>query len=109
MLPTAKILLLALVIDAAVGDPAPLYRRLPHPVALIGRVIAWLDRRLNHDDWSDDMRRLAGIFACLLLIVAAAVLGLGIERLLARIAFGWAILAALTSLLLAQNSLYRHV
>ena len=29
-------LLLALALDALIGDPAWLYRRVPHPVALIG-------------------------------------------------------------------------
>ena len=38
------ILLLALAIDIAFGDPAWLYRRLPHPVAAIGRLITPLHR-----------------------------------------------------------------
>jgi adenosylcobinamide-phosphate synthase len=33
-------LLLALALDALIGDPAWLHRRLPHPVALIGGAIA---------------------------------------------------------------------
>jgi adenosylcobinamide-phosphate synthase len=109
MLPSPKILLLALAFDAAIGDPPPLYRRLPHPIALIGRAIGWLDRNLNREDRSDGARRLAGLLACLLLIAASAGLGIAIERLLAQFQFGWVILAALTSLFLAQNSLYRHV
>lgn len=48
--PLALILALALLIDAIVGDPRWLYRRIPHPVVLIGKPIAFLDRRLNRPD-----------------------------------------------------------
>jgi adenosylcobinamide-phosphate synthase len=109
MLPSPKILLLALAFDAAIGDPSALYRRLPHPIVVIGQAIGWLDRRLNRADRSDTARRLAGMLACLLLIAVSAALGIAVERLLAALDFGWLILAALISLLLAQNSLYRHV
>ena len=47
MIDFAWILLLAALLDAAFGDPVWLYRALPHPVALIGRLIGWLDRRFN--------------------------------------------------------------
>jgi cobalamin biosynthesis protein CobD/CbiB len=35
------ILVGALVLDALIGDPGALWRRLPHPVAAIGTVIGW--------------------------------------------------------------------
>ncbi|MGH6921596.1 MAG: cobalamin biosynthesis protein, partial [Geminicoccaceae bacterium] len=38
-------LLLALALDALVGDPRWLWRRLPHPVAAMGRAIGWLEER----------------------------------------------------------------
>ena len=38
-------LLLALALDALIGDPAWLYRRVPHPVALLGGAIVRLERR----------------------------------------------------------------
>jgi len=104
-----KTLLLALLLDAAFGDPAWLYSRLPHPVALIGRAIAWLDRRCNQEQASDGMRRLSGTLVVVFLVATAAALGLAVHILLRRFAFGWIIEAALTSLFLAQHSLYRHV
>ncbi|HXQ42856.1 MAG TPA: adenosylcobinamide-phosphate synthase CbiB, partial [Candidatus Udaeobacter sp.] len=82
---------------------------LPHPVALIGRAIGWLDRRCNREQSGDGARRLAGILVVALLAGAAAALGLAIHVLLRGFAFGWIIEAALTSLFLAQHSLYRHV
>jgi adenosylcobinamide-phosphate synthase len=42
------ILLLALLIDAAVGDPEWLYRAIAHPAVLAGRVVSWLDQSLNN-------------------------------------------------------------
>ena len=46
------ILPLAFLIDWIIGDPAWLYQRrgwsLPHPIVLIGRLAAWVEKRLNH-------------------------------------------------------------
>jgi adenosylcobinamide-phosphate synthase len=109
MLEAPKTLLLALLLDAAFGDPAWLYSRLPHPVALIGRAISWLDRRGNHEQASDATRRLGGTLVVVLLVTTAGALGLAVHALLRRFAFGWIIEAAVISLFLAQHSLYRHV
>ncbi len=106
---TPKILLLALILDAVLGDPAIVYARLPHPVALIGRVIAWLDRRWNRDDQGDVARRWAGVIVCLALVLVSAGVGLAIERALAGFRFGWIAEAIIVSLFLAQNSLFSHV
>ena len=107
MMPT--ILLLALVLDAAIGDPATLYGRIPHPVALIGRCIAWFDYRWNRADRGDAERRRAGVLVCLLLVLASAGIGFVIQRGLAAVRFGWIVEAAIMSLFLAQHSLYSHV
>lgn len=109
MLVMPKTLLLALVLDAAVGDPAIFYSRIPHPIVLIGRAIAWLDRRWNRDDQGDAARRWAGVVACLVLVLASAGIGLAIQRSLAGFRFGWILEAAIISLFLAQNSLFIHV
>ena len=50
------ILFLALVLDAAVGDMRWLFRFVPHPVAMLGGVIAFLERRLNREARSDATR-----------------------------------------------------
>lgn len=109
MLEPPKALLLALLIDAAFGDPAWFYGRFPHPVALIGRTIGWLDERFNRERSSDLSRRLAGVVNIVLLAAGAAAIGLVIHLLLRRFAYGWVMEAAVTALFLAQNSLYRHV
>ena len=53
-------LLLALALDAGLGDPAWLWQRIPHPVALAGWAIDQLDRALNRDEAPDLHRRIAG-------------------------------------------------
>src|SRR5690242_21142366 len=104
MLATPKVVLLGLVIDAAFGDPAVVYDRMPHPVALIGRAVAWLDRRWNSEDRAEHARRQAGTVICLVLVLASAVAGLAIERGLAELRFGWIFEGAILSLFLAQQS-----
>ncbi|WP_158045014.1 adenosylcobinamide-phosphate synthase CbiB [Skermanella pratensis] len=103
------VLLLALAIDAAFGEPAWIYARLPHPVVLFGRLVSLLDRTLNRDGWRPAARRLAGIAAVLLLLAVTAG-----PAWLASLAFeamplGWVLEAILASTLIAQRSLYTHV
>ena len=108
-LSTPVAVLLALAIDAWIGDPEHLYRRLPHPAALIGRVIAWADRGLNRESDAPGRRRQNGAVFAAALAVAAFLLGWVLQALLLALPLGWLWLALVMSTLLAQNSLYRHV
>ena len=45
----AAILFAALIIDAVFGEFGPLFRVIPHPVAIIGGLVGWFDRRLNRE------------------------------------------------------------
>jgi len=65
----------ALALDALVGDPDWLWRRLPHPVVGLGAGVAWLDRRLNREAWSLASRRAAGVAALVVLVGASFALG----------------------------------
>lgn len=103
------ILLLALAIDAIAGDPAWLWRAVPHPAALLGRAVGALDRRLNRERASARARRLAGVAAVAALAACAVALGWAITLGLAALPYGWIAEAALLSTLIAQNSLYVHV
>src|SRR5262245_55059599 len=107
-MPDPKILLLALILDAAFGDPDWLYRAISHPVVLIGRVIGRLDDRLNREGDGPGLRRALGMVAIITLIAGSVLLG-WILSLLAAIPLGWIVEALLMSTLIAQNSLYRHV
>jgi len=103
------ILLLALAIDAALGDPKWLYRAVPHPVVIVGRGIGALDRALNRETAGDAMRRLGGIAAMVVVVGLAGGLGWLSHAGLAGLPYGWIAEAVLMSTLLAQNGLYRHV
>ena len=97
----AGLLLAALLIDAALGEPRWLWSRWPHPAVLMGRAVAALDRGLN----TGGLRRAKGA-------LATAVLGLGalaLGGLVAALPLGplWEVLAA--AVLLAQKSLAEHV
>ncbi|MBV1925767.1 MAG: cobalamin biosynthesis protein, partial [Rhodobacteraceae bacterium] len=67
----AFVLVLALLLDGVMGEPVWLWSRLPHPAVAMGRVVNWLDRRLNA---GPDQKR-NGAIASAVLIVGAGVLG----------------------------------
>jgi adenosylcobinamide-phosphate synthase len=102
-------LLLALVIDAWLGDPPRLYRRLPHPAAVIGRVIAWADRAFNRESDTPGRRRASGLALVAALVVGAALVGWVLQILLVGLPLGWLWLAIAMSVFIAQQSLFRHV
>jgi adenosylcobinamide-phosphate synthase len=101
--------LLALLIELVVGYPDWLVRAIGHPVTWIGRLIALLDQRWNHERDRDGRRRAAGIMALLTIIMAAGLAGSLAERGLLALPFGLFPLALIGSTLLAQRSLHAHV
>lgn len=99
----------ALVIDAVFGEPGWLYRRLPHPVVLFGRLIARLDRSMNRETLRPRLRRLSGVAALALLLLATGVPAALVSATLRLMPLGWLLEAALASTLIAQKSLHQHV
>ena len=99
----------ALVFDALVGDPDWLWRRMPPPVVLLGRLVGTLDRRLNRDDATPATRRALGVVAIAFIAGFAFAAGLVIEALLAPLPFGWIGTVILAAILLAGRSLHDHV
>ncbi|MFN3260918.1 MAG: adenosylcobinamide-phosphate synthase CbiB [Pikeienuella sp.] len=95
------VLLFSLLLDALMGDPKPLWRRIPHPVVVFGRVISTLDGALN----TSGFRKEKGAAAILLLAGLAAGVGALIEA--APLEPLPQVLAA--AVLLAQKSLVDHV
>jgi adenosylcobinamide-phosphate synthase len=105
----APILLLALLIDAVVGDPGWLYRRVPHPVVLIGVAIDWCDRAWNRESLAGGIRRALGVAAILTILTLSLGVGWAIQSGLREVPHPMVLEAVIVSLFLAQNSLYRHV
>ncbi|ABD05446.1 adenosylcobinamide-phosphate synthase [Rhodopseudomonas palustris HaA2] len=103
------IVLVALLIDALIGDPDWLWKRMAHPVVLMGALIGRLDRALNRDAWSEGRRKLAGILAVGLLVGLAGGLGVLLQAPLRQSWGGWIAVGVLASTLIAQRSLYEHV
>lgn len=91
-------LVLALLLDALLGEPRAFWDRLPHPAVLMGRAVDWADRRLN------DGTRWRGVLALLLLVGGAGLLGLLLEAM-----FGALAEVILGAILLAHRSLVDHV
>jgi adenosylcobinamide-phosphate synthase len=104
------LLLLALLIEAALGYPDRLVRAVGHPVIWIGRLIGALDRRLNDPAIGFGARRVRGVVALLVIAGAAVGAAAGLEALLSPLGLAGLVAAALlASSLLAQRSLHDHV
>jgi adenosylcobinamide-phosphate synthase len=98
---SAALLVPALLLDAALGEPKWLWDRIPHPVVIMGRTIDRAERRFNHGP----ARRAKG---------AAVMAGLGVLAM----TVGWVIHLlpdfglieiVVAAILLAQRSLVDHV
>jgi adenosylcobinamide-phosphate synthase len=97
----AFLLLIALALDALFGEPEALWRRLPHPAVLMGRLVGWCDTRFNEGT----RRRVKGIATVMALGLGAVLLGVMISELPG--APVWEV--ALAAVLLAKKSLVDHV
>ena len=113
MMPVAAdpLLLLAagLALDAWVGDLPAVFTRIPHPVVLAGRAVAFFDRKLNREIRSEASRRVRGIVTVILLVGAAAALGFAIQLLCRGSLAGAVVEILLIAILVAQRSLFEHV
>ncbi len=106
---TALLLLAALLLDALIGDPDRIWRRIAHPVAIFGKIIEIGDQDFNTADLPDRTRRLYGILFLVSLTVGAFMLGLLIEGIARVIPFGRWIIVLVAAIFMAQRSLYDHV
>jgi len=100
---------LALVLEAAVGYPDALFRRIGHPVVWLGALVSALDRRMNKESDSFDRRRLLGVIAIGVVVITAALAGLALTQSCRLVTGGQFMLALFSSSLLAQRSLHEHV
>ena len=98
---SASLLIPAMLLDAAFGEPKLIWDRYPHPAVLMGRLIGRCDARLN----AGANKRLKGVAVMVALVAGAAVLGQVIHLLPD---FG-IIEVVVAAILLAQKSLVEHV
>lgn len=92
-------LILAMLLDAWLGEPRWLWSRLPHPAVLMGRLIGWADARFNRGA----ARRLKGVAVMTLLGLGALILGAALAAL------GPVVEVVVAAILIAQRSLVEHV
>ena len=96
---SALLLVLALGLDAALGEPRWLWNRLPHPAVVMGRAVKALDTALN----TAPAQRAKGIVAVIILVALAGAIGWAAQLL------GAIVSVILAAILLAQRSLVDHV
>lgn len=96
---TAVLLVVAMTLDALLGEPRWLWDRLPHPAVLMGRAVSWCERSFN----TGTARLLRGVATMALLALGAILLG----SLLAEL--GFLVEIIVSAVLLAQKSLVQHV
>jgi adenosylcobinamide-phosphate synthase len=108
-----ELALAALLVEAAVGYPAVVYRAVGHPVTWIGALIAALDERLNSPARTDAtrqvLRQVVGILSLAVALGVAACTAFALRRALSFGTLGAALLILAATSLLAQRSLYDHV
>ena len=95
------ILVVALVLDALLGEPRVLWDRLPHPAVLMGRLVGWSERRFNRGQ----SLRLRGVAVTLALLAT----GLGLGWIIHALPDHGVVEAITLAILLAQKSLVEHV
>ncbi|WP_119391038.1 adenosylcobinamide-phosphate synthase CbiB [Taklimakanibacter lacteus] len=96
-----------LLVENIFGYPPAVARFVGHPVEWFGRLIAWLDARLNPQDRPGD--HTAGIVALWILLLAAGGVAAAIAFLLRQLPLGWVMEALIATPFLAQKSLRDHV
>ncbi|TAN62625.1 MAG: cobalamin biosynthesis protein CobD [Magnetospirillum sp.] len=103
------LLFMAIAVDAALGEMGWLFRVVPHPVVMIGRTVAALDRRLNKPERSETDRRLRGALLALGMAAMALAVGGGVAALARTLPHFWLVEVFIAATLLAQRSLFEHV
>jgi adenosylcobinamide-phosphate synthase len=110
----ALALLVAFLLDVLLGDPAWLYRVVPHPVAAFGKLVERAEARLNRPARGRSALIWRGVVVTLALVLAAGALGWGLAALTHHLPpGGWWISAVIEGLLayslLAYRGLHDHV
>lgn len=92
-------LVFALLLDAALGEPKWLWKRLPHPTVLIGGGISKATSWLNHAP----NQKSKGVILVILLVATACLFGAALAQL------GFVFQIVVAAILIAQKSLVQHM
>jgi len=105
----AWLMLTALAIEAVMGWPDWLDRRIGHPVRWLGWLVTKLERAANRASWSRLVRIVFGGLVTLALVALATALAWAITQIVPEGPLGFAMSAVIASTLIATRSLYEHV
>ena len=108
-MPFVELMLLALLIEIAVGWPDRLFATIKHPVVWIGCLITYLEKRFNTASDSASRRYVYGVATSFVVISSSVIAAIVISLLLPNNLLGWGLEALIASSLLASRSLYVHV
>ncbi len=103
------LLIYALLLDATFGEPAWIWRSLPHPIKLMGDLISFLEKKFNIPSLSGRKRRSNGLHVILGLLVLSIITGFTLHFLFQMLPWSGLLEILVVAILLAQRSLYHHV
>jgi adenosylcobinamide-phosphate synthase len=102
-------LLVAFLLDVLLGDPPWLYRRLPHPVAVFGRLVEISEVRLNRAARSHRALIWRGVLVTAAMVALTGALGWVLAVLAHRLPAGAIVEGLIASSLIAYRGLHDHV
>lgn len=103
------LLLMALVLEAYVGDLRFVFSRVRHPVEVIGALVGALDAKLNREKRSQMDRAVRGLVVVVVVTSVCGAVGWAVAWLSLNHTFGWLLETVLLVTLVAQRSLYDSV
>jgi len=103
------LLLLALLVEAYVGEARFVFRFVRHPVVIIGDLIGALDSKLNREKRSQMDRAVRGFVTAAIVISLCILIGYAVVWLSRNHPWGWIIEFLLVVTLIAQRALYNAV
>jgi adenosylcobinamide-phosphate synthase len=103
------LLLLALLVEAYVGEMRTLFKAVRHPVRVIGGAVQFFDSRLNREHRTETDRAMRGALVVVVIVAATGAIGAAVAWLSLHHPLGWIIEFLGLIALLAQRGLYDHV
>jgi len=108
-IPTVELAAAAVLVEAAVGYPAPLYRAIGHPVTWMGSLLGTLERQMNSEIESFYTRRRLGVVALTILLTVCLGATIFLQWFISTAWFGLIVTVLVSTSLIAQRSMYDHV
>jgi adenosylcobinamide-phosphate synthase len=96
-------------LDLLMGDPLWIFARIPHPIVLIGNLIAAIETRLNQPTFTAGIRFTLGSLTAMAVISIVVLVAVGLTLICQTIPMGGLIYVILAATLIAYRGLYDGV